>query len=152
MVKGIKPEKKARATSTKGHYVTNATILAAYRDSKEKGRMTDELGKCIMAIAENYSKHPWFCRYPFRDEMISEAIVNLCAKWHLFDETMSEYPNPFAYYTQACYRSFNTYKEKEKNESAGRDKLMISQGLNPSFAGQESDSSYSHDDFAFKPE
>jgi hypothetical protein len=133
--KGLKIEKRERATTTKGHFVVNADVLRAYRESKAQGKMTEELAKYILIIARNYTRHPWFCRYPqnIKDEMVSEAVVNLCAKWHLFDDTLSQYPNPFAYYTQACYRSFNNFKGKEKRENTGRDKLMMMNDMNPSW-------------------
>jgi hypothetical protein len=46
---------------------------------------------------------------------------------------ISQYPNPFAYYTQACYRTFNNLKEKEKREKSGRDKMMMENNINPSW-------------------
>jgi hypothetical protein len=133
--KGLKIEKRERATDDKGHFITNARILKAFRESKAAGRMTEELGACILIIAKNYTRHPWFCRYPqsVKEEMMNDAIVNLCAKWHLFDDTRSQYPNPFAYYTQACYRSFNTHKGKMKKDIAGKDKLMMMNNMNPSW-------------------
>ena len=133
--KGLKITKRERSMDSKGHFIANADVLAAFRESKKQGKMTEELGRCILIIARNYARHPWFCRYPqsLKDEMINEAVANLCAKWHLFDDTRSQYPNPFAYYTQACYRTFNNLKEKEKREKSGRDKMMMENNINPSW-------------------
>ena len=129
----VKPAKKERAKSTKGHYVTNAQLLEAFYEAKELGKLTDRLGKYLMMIAEKYSYHPWFAGYSFREDMVNTAVVNLCANWYKFNPEKQEIPNPFAYYTTACYRSFLSYLDAEKNERNIRDELLIEAGANPSF-------------------
>ncbi len=129
----VKPAKKERAKSTKGHYVTNAELLPAFLEAREKGQLTDKLAKMLMLIAERYSYHPWFAGYSFREDMVCAAVVNLCANWHKFNPEKQEIPNPFAYYTTACYRSFLSYKDAERKERDIRDELLIEAGANPSF-------------------
>jgi hypothetical protein len=129
----VKPAKKERSKSTKGHYVTNAQLLEAFYEAKELGRLTDRLAKYLMQIAEKYSYHPWFAGYSFREDMVNTAVVNLAANWHKFNPEKQEIPNPFAYYTTACYRSFLSYLEFEKKERNIRDELLIEAGANPSF-------------------
>ena len=131
--KTVKPAKKERSKSTKGHYVTNAQLLEGFYASKKAGKLTNEMAKYLSLVAERYSYHPWFAGYSFREDMVGTAIVNLCANWHKFNPEKQEIPNPFAYYTTACYRSFLSYLDSEKKERDIRDELLIDAGASPSF-------------------
>lgn len=147
--KKIKKEKKERATTTKGHYVTNAQLLQAFYEAKEKNELTPKLAKYLSLVAERYSYHPWFVGYSFREDMVSEAVVVLCANWHKFSPEKYENPNPFSYYTTTCYRAFLSYLGNEKKEREIKDELLIEAGSNPSFNYQErsSISGKTSDDF-----
>lgn len=129
--KKLKPIKKERAKTTKGHYVTNAQLLEEFYIAKAKGELTPLMAKYLMMIAEKYSYHPWFANYSFREDMVCTAVVNLCANWHKFNPEKSD--NPFSYYTTASYRSFLSYLDAEKKERTIRDELLIEAGANPSF-------------------
>lgn len=141
--------KKEKSTSTRGHYVTNAQLLEAIAADKANGyKLSDRLAKYLYMIAERYSYSPSFANYSFREDMVSIAVVNLCANWHKFDPEKSE--NPFAFYTTAAYRSFLQYLADEKKHREIRDSLLVESGANPSFAFQEkSRAGVSHDDTAF---
>lgn len=149
--KAVKPAKKERSKSAKGHYVTNAQLLPAFLEAREAGKLTDKLAKMLMLIAERYSYHPWFAGYSFREDMVCAAVCNLCANWHKFNPEKQEIPNPFAYYTTACYRSFLSYLDAERKERDIRDELLIEAGANPSFNYQarHGGSGKTSDDFAF---
>jgi len=134
--KNVKPKKKERATSTKGHYVTNAQILEAFYDAKEKNELTKELARCLTLVAERYSYHPWFAGYSFREDLVATAVVVLCANWHKFDPTKYDNPNPFSYYTTTCYRAFMSFLGEEKKEREIKDELLVDAGSNPSFGYQ----------------
>lgn len=144
--------KKERSTSTKGHYVKNDELIPEILACKANGnKLSDKLAKMLMMIAERYSYSPSFANYSFREDMVAIAVMNLCANWHKFDVTKSDKPNPFSYYTTACYRSFLQYLADEKTERDGRDLLLIQAGANPSFNFQErSRSGKTHDDTAFR--
>lgn len=133
--KGIKPVKRERANTSKGHFINNAELLRALKESKEAGQMTPEFAEMLLRLVENYKRHPWFCRYPdaVKDEMAGDALENLVKKWERFDLNRSPNPNPFAYFTQACYRTFSEVKKQEQKERLGRNKLMVQQNLNPSW-------------------
>lgn len=129
----VKPAKRERSKTTKGQYVTNAQLMEAFYEAKAIGKLTDRMAKYLMMIAERYSYHPWFAGYSFREDMVCSAVVNLCANWHKFNPEKQETPNPFSYYTTACYRSFLSYLDSEKKERDIRDELLIEAGANPSF-------------------
>lgn len=149
--KTIKPPKKARSTDTRKHYVTNAQLLEAWHEAKGLGKLTDKLAKYLMMVAEKYSYHPWFAGYSFREDMVCTAVVNLCANWHKFNPDKQENPNPFSYFTTACYRSFLSYLDSERKERDIRDELLVEAGANPSFNYQakHGTSGRTSDDTAF---
>jgi DNA-directed RNA polymerase specialized sigma subunit len=135
--KTTKPKaKREKATSTKGHYVLKEELLRLIkRDKENNNTLSPELAKCLWMIAEKYSYSPSFGGYSFREDMVAYAVVNLVKNWHKFDPDISD--QPFAYYTQAAYRSFLQYLAIEKDQRDIRDKLLIEAGANPSFSYQE---------------
>jgi len=139
--------KKPRSTTTKGHYVTNAQLLESIKEAKEKGKLSPILAKYLHMIAERYSYSASFGGYSFREDMVSFAVVNLCANWHKFDPEKSD--NPFAFYTTAVYRSFLQYLADEKKQRDIRDELLVDAGVNPSFSFQERSSGKTSDETAF---
>lgn len=145
----IVPVRKAKSTSTKGHYVTNAQLLVAIAEDKANGRvLSSKLAKYLHMIAERYSYSPSFAGYSFREDMVSFAVVNLCANWYKFDPEKSD--NPFAFYTTACYRSFLQYLADEKKQRDIRDTLLVDAGANPSFSFQERSQGKTSDETAFR--
>jgi len=99
-------------------------------------------------IAERYSYSPSFAGYSFREDMVSIAVVNLCANWYKFNPEKSD--NPFAFYTTAAYRSFLQYLADEKKHREIKDSLLVDAGSSPSFSFQEKTRvGTNHDDNAF---
>lgn len=123
--------KREKSTSTKGHYVTNATLLPAVLEAKALGKVTDSLIKKIQLIAERYSRKSNFIRYTFREDMVSAAVMNLCNNALKFNPEKSS--NPFSFYTTAIHNSFLQYMADEKKHRNIRDALLIDAGSNPSF-------------------
>lgn len=123
--------KKPKATTTKGHYVTNSVLLPEVIRAKQLGRITNELAKMILLIAERFSCKSSFVGYSFREDMVSFAMVNLMANALKFNPEKSN--NPFAFYTTAIRNSFLQYLAVEKNHRDIRDALIVEEGLNPSF-------------------
>jgi len=141
--------KKAKSTSTRGHYVTNAQLLEAIAEDKKAGKLSPKLAKYLFMIAERYSFSSSFGGYSFREDMVSFAVVNLCANWHKFDPAKSD--NPFAFYTTAAYRSFLQYLADEKKQRDIRDQMLVDAGANPSFSFQErSKTTATSDETAFR--
>ena len=125
-------KKRAKSTSTVGHYLNNDTILPIVKDAKAKGRVTDELAKIFMVISERLSYKSNFIGYSFREDMVSYALINLVANGLKFNPEKSN--NPFTYYTTMCYNSFLQYMADEKKHRNIRDAQMIEVGANPSFS------------------
>ena len=130
-----KPFKRERSTSTKNHYVTNAELLPLILRDKAAVKLSNELAKKLLMIAQRYSYSASFGRYSYREDMVAFAVLNLVNNWHKFDETVTS--NPFAFYTTAVYRSFLHYMADERSQRDTRDALLIEAGANPSFSYQE---------------
>lgn len=127
----MKQVKRAKSTDSSKHYVTNAVLLPAVIRAKQEGKVTDELISMITMIAERYSMKWNFARYSFREDMVSEAVTNLCASALRFD--LERGTNPFSYYTTAIHNSFIHYIGEERIQRQVRDTLISEAGSNPSF-------------------
>lgn len=144
--------KRAKSTANpRSHYVTNAQLIEAIAEDKANGqKLSPKLAKYLHMIAERYSYSSSFAGYSFREDMVSFAVVNLCANWYKFDPAKSD--NPFAFYTTAAYRSFLQYLADEKKQRDIRDQMLVEAGANPSFSYQErsKSSTATSDDTAFR--
>jgi DNA-directed RNA polymerase specialized sigma subunit len=126
MAEQVKKKRKKR----KKAYVNNKDLLEEIRLSHEQGRMTEKLGKMILMLATRFSKQPCFVGYTYIDDIISYAVLSVCANWHKFDPEKSN--NPFSYYTECIKRAFYQYLIKEKKQRVIRDELLIINEMSPS--------------------
>jgi DNA-directed RNA polymerase specialized sigma subunit len=100
--------------------------------SKEKGVITDALASMLMMLTKKYAQRPCFAGYSFKEDMISEALANLCQNALKFNPEKSS--NPFAYYTTCINSSFLQFLNVEKKHRRIRDQLLVDIGENPSFS------------------
>jgi hypothetical protein len=114
-------EKKPR--KRKVHYINNLRFveeLTKHRDRLKVYRdqglpdpiLPDYIGECFMNIANKYSMKPNFYGYPFREEMVYDAIENCVRYYESFDPEKGK--NAFAYFTQVTHYAFLRRIEKEK--------------------------------------
>ncbi len=114
-----------RKTSKGDHYIDNEAFFQEMVKWKNDLNQAEELGdpkppathymgECFMKIAERLSYKPNFMNYPFRDEMIGDAIENCLMYAHNFNPEKSK--NPFSYFTQMIYYAFIRRIEKEKKQ------------------------------------
>lgn len=82
-------------------------------NEKVAPRLPEYAGKCIYLVATNTAKKACFFGYPFKEDMISDAIENMCAYAHNVDPTR---PNVFAYFTQIAHYAFLRRIDKEKKQ------------------------------------
>jgi hypothetical protein len=102
--------------------------------SKDHGRITEELGKMYLMLAERYAQRSNWRGYTYVDEMKGQAILQLSQIGLQFDESKSE--NPFAYYTAAVTNSFTRVLNIEKRVQHIRDDILEENGLTPSWSRQ----------------
>jgi len=64
-------------------------VIKAENLGKKKPPVTDYIGLCFMEIAENLIRRPNFASYPFRDDMVGDAIENCLMYCSNFDPEKS---------------------------------------------------------------
>lgn len=105
------------------HYITKDEFIQAikkyheekiqYGVDRPKTRTYEFLGKCFMDIANKLSNAYNFRGYPYKDEMILDAIEVCVRRLDNFSLEISQ--NPFAYFTQLCWFAFvNRIKIEDK--------------------------------------
>lgn len=104
--------------------------------SKDHGRITENLGRMYIKLAERYAQRSNWRGYTYIEEMKGQAILQLSQIGLQFDESKSE--NPFAYYTAAVTNSFTRILNLEKKNQNIRDDLLEDHGLTPSMTRQHS--------------
>ncbi len=102
--------------------------------SKDHGRITENLGRMFIKLADRYAQRSNWRGYTYIDEMKGQAILQLSQIGLQFDESKSE--NPFAYYTAAVTNSFTRILNLEKKNQNIRDDLLEENGLTPSLTRQ----------------
>lgn len=102
--------------------------------SKDHGRITEELGRMFLKLAERYAQRANWRGYTYIEEMKGQAILQLSQIGLQFDESKSE--NPFAYYTAAVTNSFTRILNIEKKNQNIRDDMLEEAGLTPSLTRQ----------------
>jgi hypothetical protein len=144
-----KPKKKKKASDD--DYVSNQALydaLVEYRkkcdEAENAGRkqpkLPDFIGECILKIASRLSYRPNFANYPYREEMVSDAVLNCITYIDNFDPSKST--SPFGYLTQICWFSFVRIINREKKEKYTQYKFAEQQNdkdfhnwFNEKFAG-----------------
>jgi hypothetical protein len=135
----IKKPKKPK--SKDGDYVDNSVLyqeLVEYKkkkndaenSGKKKPKLPDYVGDAILKIANRLSFRPNFANYTYREEMVSDAVLNCVTYIDNFDPDISK--SPFGYLTQICWFSFVRIINKEKKEKYIQFKVAQNQN-NPEF-------------------
>lgn len=115
------------------HYVDNEKFFSALKEWKRELREAEDagdsappvseyIGECFILIAERLSMRANFINYPFRDEMVGDAIENCLMYASNFDPAKSD--NPFSYFTQIIYYAFLRRIQKEKKQNFIKAKLL----------------------------
>lgn len=111
--------------------------------STTHGKITNELGKMFIKLAEEISHKSNYRNYTYLDEMMGDARIQLVKNALLFKESIlykKEKPavqlNPFSYYTSFVNNSFRSILNSEKNVRNIRDDLLEMNGFTPSHTRQ----------------
>ena len=107
------------------NYINNKTLYAAmiqYKNSlkeaeeknKSKPQVSRYIGESILLICNNLAKKPNFSGYTYKQDMISDGIIDCISAVDNFDPDKTN--NPFAYFTQIAWNAFirRIHKEKER--------------------------------------
>ena len=118
-------KKRKKSKPSDADYVDNQALyksLIEYKDKckdaenagRKKPKLPDYIGECILKIATRLSFRPNFMNYPYREEMVSDGVLNCITYIDNFDPKLST--SPFAYLSQICWFSFVRIINKEKKE------------------------------------
>jgi len=105
----------------------NIAVKQAIKDGVEPPRVSEYIGECIYKIATRLSTKPNFINYSYRDEMICDGIENCLQYINNFNPEKSK--NAFAYITQIIYYAFLRRIQKEKKQSAIKQKAIMNSGI-----------------------
>jgi DNA-directed RNA polymerase specialized sigma24 family protein len=118
------------ATTAK-YYLSNNLLLPAVIESRKIGKISSELAGYLLMLATRYASKPSFANYSFREDMVAEALADLCKNALKFNPEKSN--NPFAFYTSCIHNSFLGYLNLEKKQRKIRDQMLVELGENPSY-------------------
>ena len=116
-------EKPKTKKQKRKHYCNNKELLSYLieykkhpKGSLEYNKYMDKICLAIQSIANNYSLKYNFIRYPFRDDMIADAVYSCIRAIGNFNPNLSKKPNPFSYFTQIVGNAFIARIIKEKEQ------------------------------------
>jgi hypothetical protein len=115
------------------HYVNNKEIFAIMKEYRiaylktaeeetERPEMPPRIADAIVQIATKMSRMHNFIGYSYRGDMISDAILQMTMKFHLFDPEKSE--NFFGYMSQLSWNAFIGRIKQEQKQSSIRARLI----------------------------
>lgn len=138
----------------RNNYINNKDFYNAIVEYQEKCRLATEegkqqpimpkyLGECITQIANRLATKPNFRGYSYKEEMISDGILNCLEYFNNFNPEKSQ--NPFAYYTQIIYYAFLRRIEREKKALYTKYKAIGQVNLDASLNAATEDANIIHE-------
>lgn len=108
------------------NYVNNKTLYGviihykndlkeSIKNGVDKPIVPNYIGECIILICNNLAKKPNFSGYTYKQDMISDGIMDCIAAVDNFDPDKTN--NPFAYFTQIAWNAFIRRIHKEKKQT-----------------------------------
>lgn len=103
----------------------------SYRKSEvDAGRPIPEIpnyiGACFKMIAESLSKKPYFIGYSYREEMVSDALIDCIQYIDKFDPERGT--SAFAYFSQTCYYAIVRRIKAEKKQTMAKAAIVQNLG------------------------
>jgi hypothetical protein len=98
----------------KENYVDGKEFTEEILKFYESGVITDVLGTMIYKIANGLSHRPNFINYSYREEFVSDAMVNMIKALNGKKFDPKKGFNPFSYFTCIAFHTFCTRIKKEK--------------------------------------
>lgn len=91
------------------------SIEEAEKEGLPKPQVTRYIGESILLICNNLAKKPNFSGYTYKQDMISDGIMDCIAAVDNFNPDKTN--NPFAYFTQIAWNAFLRRIQKEKKQT-----------------------------------
>lgn len=124
-------------------------VMLAEERGLDPPQACDQIGLNIMKIANGLASRYNFSRYPYREEMVSDGIIDACAAINKFDT--DRHDNPFGYFTTVIWNSFihrieseevQTYIRFKKTENSYLTGLLVGGEDVEAFSGVIEDNDY----------
>lgn len=127
----IEPETKTpRKKRVQRNYINNDDFIAALVKYKsecvdalsqgnKKPQIPNYIGECFTKLSNGLSQRPNFFGYSYRDEMVSDAIINCLLYFENFNPNVKNsrgYVNAFGYFTQIIWYCFLRRIHKEHKQ------------------------------------
>ena len=100
---------------SKKNYVNNRDLLIEISDYKTNGVMSEELGRMLLEIANNFSSRGSFAGYTWREDLVADGVLTCIKYLKNFDTEKSS--NAFSYITQIYYHAFLNYIKMQNKHS-----------------------------------
>ena len=108
------------------NYINNKTLYSAIiqhknsvedaeRQNLPKPKVSNYIGESILLICNNLAKKPNFSGYTYKQDMISDGIMDCISAVDNFNPDKTN--NPFAYFTQIAWNAFLRRIQKEKKQT-----------------------------------
>lgn len=123
------------------NYIDKEQMYAEVVKSQANGRVTEELGRMFMALAEKYSHHRMFRDYErkygkaFKEDLLSTGLHACVKAANKFDVEKSN--NPFSYFTTCLFRAYLGYLTKEYGFMNVKNAAKVDQGLRGDYGYEE---------------
>ena len=114
------------------HYINNKDFTEEIIKCKGKGELTSFAVDCFIALANRAVDRLYFKDPRDREDCIQSAILDCLKYWKSFDETKTDNPNAFAYFTQMCKNGYaKEWKKIHKKTGLDKDDTLefISLGM-----------------------
>jgi hypothetical protein len=119
------------------HYINNKDFTNAIITSKVDGELNKFAIDCFIALANRAVDRLYFKDPRDREDCIQSAILDCLKYWRSFDETKSETPNAFAYFTQMCKNGY-AKEWKKIHKKTGLDKDDPLEFISLGYSGESS--------------
>ena len=86
----------------------------AEEQGEERPPVTEYIGECFVKIAEHLAFKPNFMNYPYKDEMIGDAVLKMFSAIRNKKFDIETKNNPFSYFTTIAFHAFINRIKKEK--------------------------------------
>jgi DNA-directed RNA polymerase specialized sigma subunit len=129
---------EVKKSKRKTNYINNKTLYGAMIHYKndlqhalehdaDKPQVPRYIGESILLICNNLAKKPNFSGYTYKQDMISDGIMDCISAVDNFDPDKTN--NPFAYFTQIAWNAFLRRIQKEKKQTYIKHKNYINSNL-----------------------
>lgn len=107
--------------SKEGHYTKEEVFRKHLKEYYDNDKMTNELARHIMDIADGLARNYRFVRYTsnWKEDMIGDAIQKMYHALEKKSFDLSSTFNPFSYFNRIAWNAFCNRIKKEKQQHEG---------------------------------